>query len=284
MHVIRRAFLAFAVLCVPVSLLPAQIQGGRFADSVLAYRFPGSDIRVHLSVVAGRVIVTRGVSNDVVVDPRHVLTGAALDTVLVAPPAGSRLSRRASKDGLHLEVSPGTPVELRVQVPATTKALTIEVTDTADVFVDNFDGELEVRSARGKVEAYDVWGPVLIEAGSGSIYSTVRTLGGQGPVGAMSLLARRGDVVLGLPADASTTIDAETRRGRVLSNASLTDASRLSMTSPFDANEPIPPSTESHRSLGRVGQDGPLTRIVTLHGSIKVLHCGYCTRGTVPHR
>lgn len=273
------------VLCALAAglLIPSALSGQGpargIADTIPASRFPGGEVHLHLEVQTGRVIVTRGVGSAVIVDPRQHLTGAARDSVLVAPPFPGKRGRHTAADGIHYKYFPGVPVELRVELPSDAKVLTIDVKDTADVFVDNFAGELEIRSARGKVEAYDVVGPVLIEAGSGSIYSTVRT----GPNGAMSLLARQGDVFLGLPLEAHANVDAETRRGKIYSNASLSEAVAVNPVQVFGSTSSLPQSSASSRGLGRIGRGGPLVRVVTLQGGVLVWHCTYCME-SVPHR
>ena len=272
------AALAIAPMLTPA--LPAQGRVRSIIDTVASSDFPGGEVRLQIEMHRGRVIVTRGTGSFVVVDPRQMLSGPALDSTLVLPPFMGKRGRQTTANGIGYVYFADQPVELRVELPANAKALTIDVKDSADVFVDNFAGELEIKSARGKVEAYDVVGPVLVEAGSGSIYATVNHLG---PRGAMSLLARRGDVFVGLTMNSSANIDAEARRGQIFSNASLSQALEINPATTFSSSSKLGPSSEPHRSLGRIGRGGVLVRLVTLRGGIMVVHCTYCSE-SVPHR
>ena len=217
--------------------------------------------RLKVVMPRGRLIVTRGNSEEILFEMRVARIIGVNDTMLVTPsyPGGWKIEHGPWNYPRLVMPDSGPPVELRIEVPVGSRLLQVEVTDSADVYIDNHPGAIEVTINRGKAEIFDILGPAFVEMQSGPITATIAR---GGPVGALSLLTRKGNVSLKFPDGGSMNLDAETRRGVIVSNLSLPGLERSGY---------LTPARTPSRSIGRVGSGGPLTRIVTLEGGIVVL-------------
>ena len=139
------------------------------------------------------------------------------------------------------------------------RTLVVDMTDSGEVYVDNFPGALEIRVKRGNAEVFDIVGPALVEMQHGPINATVAE---NGIGGALSLLTRRGNIMLTLALEARANIDAETRRGMIVSNVSMPG---------LDPWGKLSPSGSSRRVLGRIGNAHATAKLVSLEGGIMII-------------
>jgi hypothetical protein len=216
--------------------------------------------RLHVILPRGSVVVMWAATTELRYDIRTARGTTDADTALFAPPYPATVRPEVINGYTVLRVPPSrVGADVRIEVPHSSTHLKIEVSDSGYVYVDRHPGDIEVRVHRGRAEVFDITGPALVEVQDGPINAT---LGERGLSGALSLLTRRGNINLGISSRSSANIDAETRRGMVITNLSLAGANRgLTLT-------PVP---TPRRALGRAGEGGALARLLTLEGGIMII-------------
>lgn len=246
------------VLAFPTLAAQDGARGGGESPMTLAGQ--ATQNRLHVILPRGNVVVMTARSTDLRYDIRTARGTADTDTALVAPayPAAVRAEVINGYTVLRVPAS-RVGADIRIEVPYSSTHLKVDISDSGYVYVDRHPGDIEVKVRRGRAEVFDIIGPALVEVQEGPINAT---LGERGLSGALSLLTRRGNINLGLAMFSSANIDAETRRGMVVTNLSMAGANRgLTLT-------PVP---TPRRALGRAGEGGALARLLTLEGGIMII-------------
>lgn len=223
---------------------------------------------IEIIVPRGRIFVASSWEDSVHVSYqlRRDVSGPRRDSMLVLPPYDGKIDVGFGAAGMQLRVnaadlSGNDGVDVRVTIPRKLKLVKISMLQSGDIGVEDFEGELVIKSEGGAVHLGKINGPTLVEARAGDITATIASTIAQQPV---SLLTRKGDVQLILAAGWGAAFDIDTRDGVIMSRPAL------------DGSSPIAPAgvmvvgNGPHHASGRFGVDGPLFHIVTLKGFVTV--------------
>lgn len=120
-------------------------------------------------------------------------------------------------------------------------------TSNGSIHLGNVRGRLWVDTSNGRIEGTNLDGDTVLRTTNGSIHlDRVR--------GAMEARTTNGSITLSLPADIKATVDAETTHGTVSS----------------DFDELVHRSRSRRHLEGAIGNGGPLIRLLTTNGSIRL--------------
>lgn len=229
----------------------------------------GNADALEVTIPRGRIFVAGSWDDSVHVSYqlRRDVAGPSRDSILVLPPYDGKLEQSFGPNGMMLRVNAGDllgndGVDVRITVPKTLRLLKLTMLQLGEIAVEDFAGELSIRSEGGAVNLANLDGPTLVEARKGNITATVSTTIAHQP---MSLLTRAGDIQLMLNNGWGADLDIETRNGIIWAWPAI-DGSAT----------PLPPGVSTlerrgpHRASGRFGVAGPLFRIVTLNGDVTV--------------
>lgn len=139
-------------------------------------------------------------------------------------------------------------VEFTIRVPAGSRVNARSV--NGDVTVDGATGEVVARTTNGSVEARSSSGPVAARTTNGNIF--VRS--GRFEGGNTDYSTTNGSITVELPASVNADIEMRTTNGRLSSDFPITVEGKFS----------------TRRLNARLGSGGPLVRMSTTNGSIRL--------------
>ncbi len=141
-------------------------------------------------------------------------------------------------------------VSYRVMVPAQTN-LDL-VTTNGHIGIQNVAGKIEVKTTNGKIEGENISGVVRAITTNGSIEFTFDKIDGES---SMYFLTTNGGITVVLPEDVNCDINAATTNGSISSDFPLE----------------IKGKYNSRKVNGKVNSGGPLLKLRTTNGSIRIL-------------
>lgn len=250
------------MLCVTSFAAPTMAQRGDASARTIAIEQMGQGQSLRLSLLWGRITVVGTDRKDV----RYRITRdhGAPGAKGVAPP-DIRFSQRVDRLGAEIVVEPEdvTGFEaavLEVEIPRSLPRLRVEMRRGGEISVARFDGDLTVTSENGSVHAVDLGGGALIETLNGEIVAGISHSDARRPV---SLLARNGGLALTLAKGQGADLDIDTRSGSIVSNVRLQGATLQPQA--LERERYVP-----RQAAGPINGGGPLVRLMTINGDVKV--------------
>ena len=215
----------------PVEQQGNVIRIGRFADQELARNI---SISYDITVPADTKVTARNGSGTIVIGAVKGAVDASNGSGGIEVDGAASLKAQAGSGSIHATAIAGS-------LSAYSGSGDVTVAQTGP-------GEVSVSTGSGSIRVTGVNGPARISTGSGSIDVEGR------PAGPWSVNAASGSVDVALPQDAAFDLDARSSSGSVSSAHPVTMVGTM----------------ERHRLEGKVRGGGPLVKVSTASGSIRI--------------
>ncbi len=182
--------------------------------------------------------------------------------------AGLEISERDNRVTVESNAPP-SPITIVARVPRRAK-LDLSTVNEGEIIVRDIVGDLQLENINGPITATNITGSVIAESVNNPI--TVG-LSGVTAGGATSLSSLNGDITLTLPASAKAELHLDSARGEIVSDFELD----------VKPSKPHIERTEGRSGVSVVMEDvivatvnggGPVIRVKTLNGSIKIAKGG----------
>jgi hypothetical protein len=262
-------FGATVAVTVPMSSLP--VTSGAGTPSALGQASQSDTFRWQGRVAAGQHIEIKGINGPVLAeaaagDAVEVVAGktanrsnpAEVRIEVVEHAAGVTICAvYPSPDGQPNECQPGKGGRSRTQDNDVKVAFTVRVPAGVGLVARTVNGAIEAQALDGRVEAYTVNGSVRVRTRGQAQAETVNgsidaDLGDAMWDGALTFKTVNGSIEVGLPADASTQVEAQTVNGDLQSDFPVTMKGRFG----------------PKRFEGTIGQGGRELHLKTVNGRI----------------
>jgi hypothetical protein len=265
-----RPFAAAAAMAAIATLSVVVPHARQSADAVtVPLSEPLRPASVRVSVLAGRIVVTGGSRQDVLVTARGA--GARRSE----PPSGMQrltpgagLSITEENNQITIAASSMRTADVEIQVPMRTD-LTLNGLN-GDVLVENVDGAIEVGHLNGSVRLTNVAGSVVANSHNGSVIVVLTRLMGDTP---MAFTSFNGNVDVTLPPTVKANLRMRSDNGDV-----FTDFDIQLHAPPARQAEPRssgPTRVDVNRELhGTINGGGPEFELRTFNGSVYVRRGG----------
>ena len=272
----RSAIVLIAVL--GAAAAPAQDRAAPPAQSqpetiVVPLSRPGDPMSMSIDILSARIEVIGEERKDVSL--QVTLSGGRRKIVM---PSGTKT---LSGGGSGLEVSerdnrisiesdaPPNPITIVARVPRRA-SLNLSTTNDGEIVVRNVVGDLQLENINGPITATNITGSVIAETVNTPIEVGLTAVAAGG---ATSLSSLNGDVTLTLPASAKAELHLDSAHGEIVSDFELD----------VKPSKPIIERTQGRGgvsvrmedvTIATVNGGGPVIRIKTLNGAIKIAKGG----------
>jgi DUF4097 and DUF4098 domain-containing protein YvlB len=268
---LARPFAAAAAIAAIATLSAVVPHARQSADAVtVGLSEPSRLASVRVSVLSGRIVVTGGNRQDVLVTARGA--GARRNE---PPPGMQRLTPGAglsiTEENNQVTIAAGLmqTTEIEIQVPMRTD-LKLNGLNNGDILVENVDGAIEVGHMNGSVRLTNVAGSVVANSHNGNVIVVLTRLMGNTP---MAFTSFNGNVDVTLPPTVKANLNMRSDNGDVFTD--------------FDIERHAPPARQvGRRSNGRtrievnrelygtINGGGPEFELRTYNGNVYVRRGG----------
>ena len=234
---------------------------------------PGEPMSMHIDIISAHIEVIGEERKDISL--AITLTGGQRKIVtpsgpkaLVGGGAGLEINERDNRVSIESD-GPPNPIKIVARVPRRAK-LDLSTVNEGAIVVRDIVGDLQLENVNGPITATNINGSVIAESVNNPI---AVGLAGVAAGGATSLSSLNGDITLTLPASAKAELHLDTSRGEIVSDFEL------------DV-KPSKPRIERNETRGgvsvrmedvivaTVNGGGPVIRVKTLNGTIKIAQSG----------
>jgi hypothetical protein len=234
---------------------------------------PGEPISLEIDILSARMQVIGEERKDVSLT--ITLSGGRRKIVM---PSGAKM---LSGGGAGLEISerdnrvsvesnaPPSPIAIVARVPRRA-SLTLSTVNDGEIVVRDIVGDLQLENINGPITATNITGSVIAESVNNPI--TVG-LAGVPAGGATSLSSLNGDITLTLPASAKAELHLDSARGEIVSDFELDVKPSKPRIERTEGRGGVSVTMEDV-IVATVNGGGPVIRVKTLNGSIKLAKAG----------
>jgi len=234
---------------------------------------PGEPISLEIDILSARMQVIGEERKDVSLT--ITLSGGRRKIVM---PSGAKM---LSGGGAGLEISerdnrvsvesnaPPSPIAIVARVPRRA-SLTLSTVNDGEIVVRDIVGDLQLENINGPITATNITGSVIAESVNNPI--TIG-LAGVPAGGATSLSSLNGDITLTLPASAKAELHLDSARGEIVSDFELDVKPSKPRIERTEGRGGVSVTMEDV-IVATVNGGGPVIRVKTLNGSIKIAKGG----------
>ena len=234
---------------------------------------PGEPISLEIDILSARMQVIGEERKDVSLT--ITLSGGRRRIVM---PSGAKM---LSGGGAGLEISerdnrvsvesnaPPSPIAIVARVPRRA-SLTLSTVNDGEIVVRDIVGDLQLENINGPITATNITGSVIAESVNNPI--TIG-LAGVPAGGATSLSSLNGDITLTLPASAKAELHLDSARGEIVSDFELDVKPSKPRIERTEGRGGVSVTMEDV-IVATVNGGGPVIRVKTLNGSIKLAKAG----------
>ena len=276
--IVRTAILLAATLAAAVALgqtqpqraAPAQMQPETI--NVPLSR-PGEPMSLHIDILAARIEVIGEERKDV--ELKVTLSAGRRKIVMpsgakmLSGGGGLEISERDNRVNVESELPTTSPITIVARVPRRAK-LNLSTINEGEIVVRDIVGDLELENINGPITASNITGSVIAESVNNPI--TVG-LAGVASGAATSLSSLNGDITLTLPAAARAEFHLDTAQGEIESDFELDVKPSKPLIERKEGRGGVSVRMEDI-VVATVNGGGPVIRVKTLNGSIKIAKGG----------
>jgi hypothetical protein len=235
---------------------------------------PGEPMSMSIDILSARMEIIGEERKDVALavtlsgGRRKIVTPSG-PKMLAGGGSGLEISERDNRVSIESEAPPTNRITVVARVPRRA-TLNLSTVNEGEIIVRDIVGDLELENINGPITATNINGSVIAESVNNPI---AVGLAGVAAGGATSLSSLNGDITLTLPASAKAELHLDSSRGEIISDFEL------------DV-KPSKPRVERNETRGgvsvtmedvivaTVNGGGPVIRVKTLNGTIKIAKAG----------
>lgn len=234
---------------------------------------PGEPMSMEIDILSARIQVIGEERKDVSL--QVTLSGGRRKIVM---PSGAKM---LSGGGSGLEISerdnqvsiesnaPPSPITVIARVPRRA-SLNLSTTNDGEIVVRDIVGDLELENINGPITATNITGSVIAESVNNPITVGLASVAAGG---ATSLSSLNGDITLTLPASAKAELHLDSSRGEIVSDFELDVKPSKPRIERTEGRSGVSVTMEDV-IVATVNGGGPVIRVKTLNGSIKIAKGG----------
>jgi hypothetical protein len=235
---------------------------------------PGEPMSLHIEILAARIEVIGEERKDV--ELKVTLSGGRRKIVmpsgakmLSGGAGGLEISERDNRVNVESELPSTSPIAIVARVPRRAK-LDLSTVNESEIVVRDIVGDLQLENINGPITATNITGSVIAESVNNPI--TVG-LAGVASGAATSLSSLNGDITLTLPAATRAEFHLDTAQGEIESDFELDVKPSKPLVERKEGRGGVSVRMEDV-IVATVNGGGPVIRVKTLNGSIKIAKGG----------
>jgi hypothetical protein len=249
---------------------PAQMQPETIT---IALSRPGEPLSMEIDILSARIEVIGEERKDVSLTVtlsggrRKIVTPSGAK-MLSGGGSGLEISERDNRVSVESNAPP-SPITVVARVPRRA-SLDLSTVNEGAIVVRDIFGDLELENINGPITATNITGSVIAESVNNPI---AVGLTGVAAGGATSLSSLNGDITLTLPASAKAELHLDSSRGEIVSDFELDVKPSKPRIERTEGRGGVSVTLEDI-IVATVNGGGPVIRIKTLNGSIKIAKGG----------
>lgn len=264
-----RAAFALAAL---LSAVPALAQNRPQIINIPLSR-PGEPITLDIGILSARIEVIGEERDDaefavsVASGQRKIITPSGTKPVL-----GGGYSLEVDEEDNYISVDTdwrANKVDIVARIPRQAN-LELSTTNNGEILVSNVSGKLQLENTNGPITATNISGSAIAETVNADIEIGFVEIDGSE---AMSLISLNGNLSLGLPDDAGVELHIDTAEGDIYSDFEVDVRPAEPLIERRDDRGGVEVRVESV-IVAHVNGGGPVIRLKTLNGDIKIVRTG----------
>ena len=235
---------------------------------------PGEPMSLHIDTLSARIEVIGEERKDVELKVtlsagrRKIVTPSGAKT-LSGGGAGLEISERDNRVSVETEMPTTSPITIVARVPRRAK-LDLSAVNESEIVVRDIVGDLQLENINGPITATNITGSVIAE----SVNNPIKVgLSAVASGAATSLSSLNGDIVLTLPAATRAEFHLDTAQGEITSDFELDIKPSKPLIERKEGRGGVSVRMEDV-VVATVNGGGPVIRIKTLNGSIKIAKGG----------
>jgi hypothetical protein len=234
---------------------------------------PGEPMSLRIDIISARIEVIGEERKDVELKVtlsagrRKIVTPSGAK-MLSGGGAGLEISERDNRVNIDTDL-PTNPIAIVARVPRRAK-LNLSTVNDSEIVVRDIVGDLELENVNGPINATNITGSVIAE----SVNNPIKVgLSGVATDAATSLSSLNGDITLMLPAAARAEFHLDTAQGEITSDFELDIKPSKPLIERKEGRSGVSVRMEDV-VIATVNGGGPVIRVKTLNGSIKIAKSG----------
>jgi hypothetical protein len=234
---------------------------------------PGEPMSLRIDIISARIEVIGEERKDVELKVtlsagrRKIVTPSGAK-MLSGGGAGLEISERDNRVNIDTDL-PTNPIAIVARVPRRAK-LNLSTVNDSEIVVRDIVGDLELENVNGPITATNITGSVIAE----SVNNPIKVgLSGVATDAATSLSSLNGDITLMLPAAARAEFHLDTAQGEITSDFELDIKPSKPLIERKEGRSGVSVRMEDV-VIATVNGGGPVIRVKTLNGSIKIAKSG----------
>jgi DUF4097 and DUF4098 domain-containing protein YvlB len=234
---------------------------------------PGEPMSLRIDIISARIEVIGEERKDVELKVtlsagrRKIVTPSGAK-MLSGGGAGLEISERDNRVNIDTDL-PTNPIAIVARIPRRAK-LNLSTVNDSEIVVRDIVGDLELENVNGPINATNITGSVIAE----SVNNPIKVgLSGVATDAATSLSSLNGDITLTLPAAARAELHLDTAQGEITSDFELDIKPSKPLIERKEGRSGVSVRMEDV-VIATVNGGGPVIRVKTLNGSIKIAKSG----------
>ena len=234
---------------------------------------PGEPMSLHIDILSARMEVIGEERKDVELTitlsggRRKIVTPSGAKTL--SGGAGLEISERDNRVSVEQEMPTPNPITIVARVPRRAK-LDLSTVNDSEIVVRDIVGDLQLENVNGPITATNITGSVIAESVNNPIKVGLTAVASGA---ATSLSSLNGDILLTLPAAARAEFHLDTAQGEITSDFELDIKPSKPLIERKEGRGGVSVRMEDV-VIATVNGGGPVIRVKTLNGSIKIAKGG----------